>query len=114
MHVTGLAYRKTASNLTDERGILSVLEVLMLLLISGICGSIAQSLAGYSSSGCIASIVLGFIGAMLGCWLARLADLPLLFSIELGGQEFPIIWSIIGASIFSAVLGMLSRQRPTK
>ncbi|MEX0727381.1 MAG: hypothetical protein WD065_13990 [Planctomycetaceae bacterium] len=91
---------------------MTIIEVLLLLLIAGVCGSIAQSLAGYSSSGCLASIVLGFIGALLGSRLARLADLPLLFSINIGGQEFPIIWSIIGAAIFSAVLGLLSRRRP--
>ena len=81
------------------------------LLIAGICGSLAQSLAGYSRGGCLVSIVLGFIGALFGTYLARLSGLPELFAIEVGGKTFPIIWSIIGASLFAAVLALISRQR---
>ncbi len=42
------------------------LEILVLLLVAGICGGIARSLVGYSHGGCLASIALGFIGALLG------------------------------------------------
>lgn len=83
----------------------------MLILVAGICGSIAQSLAGYSHGGCLVSIVLGFIGALLGMWLARLLGLPELLEIEFGDQPFPILWSIIGASIFVALLSLISRSR---
>jgi len=48
----------------------SVVEFLILLLVAGICGSIAQSLVGYSHGGCLVSIVLGLIGAVLGTFLA--------------------------------------------
>ena len=43
----------------------------MLLLVAGIIGSLAQSIVGYSHGGCAVSIVMGFIGALLGTWLAR-------------------------------------------
>jgi len=46
--------------------------LLLLLLIAGVCGSLAQALVGYSHGGCLASIALGFIGAILGTWLAEL------------------------------------------
>jgi uncharacterized membrane protein YeaQ/YmgE (transglycosylase-associated protein family) len=91
-----------------------ILEFLILLVVAGICGSLAQSIAGYSHGGCLVSIALGFIGALLGTWLARLAGLPELFTIQLGGREFPIIWSIIGAALFSAVLGVFSRPRAVR
>jgi uncharacterized membrane protein YeaQ/YmgE (transglycosylase-associated protein family) len=91
---------------------MSILEFLILLLVAGICGSLAQSVAGYSHGGCLVSIVLGFIGALLGTWLARLAGLPELFNIRIGNQDFPIIWSIIGAALFSAVLSLFTRPRP--
>jgi uncharacterized membrane protein YeaQ/YmgE (transglycosylase-associated protein family) len=90
---------------------MTILEFLLLLLIAGVCGSLAQGLVGYSHGGCLVSIVLGFIGALLGTWLARLTGLPELFSIQLGGREFPIIWSIIGAALFAAVLALLARPR---
>jgi uncharacterized membrane protein YeaQ/YmgE (transglycosylase-associated protein family) len=82
--------------------------VILLLIVAGVCGSLAQSLVGYSHGGCLISIVLGFIGALLGSWLARTIGLPELFNIQIGNQPFPIIWSIIGAALFVAVLSLLS------
>lgn len=90
---------------------ISVLELVLLLVIAGICGSLAQSIAGYSHGGCLASIALGFIGALLGTWLARAAGLPDLFTIRVGDHTFPIIWSIIGAALFSALLSLATRPR---
>jgi len=87
---------------------MSLLEFLILLLISGVCGSIAQSLVGGSRRGCLVSIALGFIGAMIGVWLSRRLGFPELFVIQLGDRQFPVIWSIIGASLFVAVLALLS------
>lgn len=85
-------------------------DILLLLFIAGICGALGQTIAGYSHTGCLGSIVLGFIGALLGAWLARLLSLPELFAINVGGQTtFPIIWSIIGAALFVALLGFLTR-----
>ena len=90
---------------------MSVVEFLLLLLIAGICGSVAQAMVGFSRGGCLVSIALGFIGALLGTWLARLAGLPELLNVPLGGQSFPIIWSIIGAALFAAVLALIARPR---
>ncbi len=89
---------------------MSVLEFLVLLLIAGICGSLAQALVGYSHGGCLVSIALGFIGALLGTWLARQSGLPELMSIQVGERTFPIIWSVIGATLFAALLGLLTRR----
>jgi uncharacterized membrane protein YeaQ/YmgE (transglycosylase-associated protein family) len=89
---------------------MSVLEFLLLLLVAGICGSLAQALVGYSHGGCLVSIVLGFIGAILGSWLAQKAGLPELFTVQIGGKNIPIIWSIIGAALFSAVLSLITRR----
>jgi uncharacterized membrane protein YeaQ/YmgE (transglycosylase-associated protein family) len=89
---------------------MSILEFLLLLLIAGICGSLAQGLVGYSHGGCLVSIALGFIGALLGTWLARQMNLPELLNIQLGGQNFPIIWSIIGAALFAALLSLITRR----
>lgn len=88
-----------------------ILEFIVLLVIAGICGSLAQSLSGYSHGGCLISIVLGFIGALLGTWLQRATNLPELFVVDIGGRSFPIIWSIIGAALFSAVLSLFSRRQ---
>jgi uncharacterized membrane protein YeaQ/YmgE (transglycosylase-associated protein family) len=89
---------------------MSVVEFLLLLLIAGICGSVAQALVGYSQGGCLVSIALGFIGALFGSWLARQAGLPEILNIQLGDRSFPIVWSIIGAALFAAVLALISRR----
>ncbi len=91
---------------------MTIWQILVLLIIAGICGSIGQAIAGRGSGGCIVSIVLGFIGALLGLWLARLMGLPELFTVQIGNEPFPIIWSIIGAALFVAVLSLFTRRRP--
>lgn len=90
---------------------MSVVEVLILLAVSAVCGLLAQMLAGYSRGGLIVAIVLGFIGALIGMWMATKMNLPELFTLEIGDTRFPIIWSIIGATLFIAVVGMLTRRR---
>lgn len=90
---------------------MTLLDVLILLLVSGICGALGQAIAGYSRGGCLVSIALGFIGALLGMWIARMMGLPELFPVRIGGTSFPIIWSIIGSALFVAVLTLVTRSR---
>ena len=89
---------------------MSVLQLLLLLAIAAICGGIGQSLVGYSVGGCLASIVVGLIGAYVGMWAATELGLPELFTLNIGGQPFPIIWSIIGSALFAALLGLINRS----
>ena len=89
---------------------MTIVELLLLLFIAGICGSIAQGIVGYSHGGCLVSIGLGFV-ALLGSWLARAVGLPDLFVINIGGQSLPVVWSIIGAAIFPALLSLIVRPR---
>ena len=90
---------------------MTILQLLILLLVAGVCGALAQTIAGYSRRGCLASIVLGFVGALLGTWLARLLKLPELFSVQVGPESFPVVWSIIGTALFVAVLNLLAFRR---
>ena len=90
---------------------MTLLDVLILLLVSGICGALGQAIAGYSRGGCLVSIALGFVGALLGMWIARQMGLPELFPVRIGGTSFPIIWSIIGSALFVAVLTLITRSR---
>lgn len=92
---------------------MTILEFLILLVISGICGSVAQSLVGFTRGGCLVSIVVGFIGSYLGLWFARRFDLPTFFVLEVGGVNFPVIWSVIGGLVFAGLLGLLFPSRGT-
>ena len=90
---------------------MTLMSLLILLLVAGVCGSIGQAIAGYSRGGCLVSIALGFIGALLGMYLARAIGLPELFAVDIGGERFPIIWSIIGSAIFVAIISLITRNR---
>jgi uncharacterized membrane protein YeaQ/YmgE (transglycosylase-associated protein family) len=90
---------------------MTLVEFLILLFIAGVCGSLAQAMAGYSRGGCLVAIAMGFVGALLGTWMARLTGLPEVFAIQVGDQSFPILWSIIGGALFAALLSLLTRGR---
>jgi uncharacterized membrane protein YeaQ/YmgE (transglycosylase-associated protein family) len=88
---------------------MTLMEFLVLLLIAAICGSVGQSLAGYDLGGCLVSIVVGFIGAYIGMWLAGRFGLPELFAIKVGGKTFPIIWSVIGSAVLTFIVALIRR-----
>jgi uncharacterized membrane protein YeaQ/YmgE (transglycosylase-associated protein family) len=91
---------------------MTLLDLIVLLIIAGICGALGQAISGFSRGGCLVSIAIGFIGALLGMWLARQLGLPELFAIQIGTTSFPIIWSIIGGALFVAIISLLTRRRP--
>jgi uncharacterized membrane protein YeaQ/YmgE (transglycosylase-associated protein family) len=90
---------------------MTLLGFLALLLIAGLAGALGQAIAGYSRGGCLVSIALGFIGALLGTWLAELLGFPELLVLRIGGQPFPLVWSVLGAALFVALLGLFQRPR---
>lgn len=90
---------------------MSIVDFLILLVIAAVCGSLGQAIAGYSLGGCVLSIVVGFVGAWLGVWIARQFGLPGLFVITVGSNPFPVVWSIIGSAVLAAVVGALTRSR---
>lgn len=90
---------------------MSIWDIIFLILIAGFCGSLAQAMVGFSRGGCLVSIVLGFIGALIGSGLARAFELPEPFAIEVGDRTFPLLWSIIGAALFVAILSFITPRR---
>ena len=88
---------------------MTLMGFLVLLLIAAICGSIGQSLAGYDLGGCLVSIVVGFIGAYIGLWVAGKLGLPRLFEINIQGESFPVLWAIIGSALFTLIMALLRR-----
>lgn len=87
-------------------------SLLVYLLIAAVAGAIGRAIAGGTHGGCLVSIAVGFIGALLGPWLARQAGLPEPLLIRLsGGPEFPFLWAVIGASLFVAIVILISGRR---
>ena len=79
--------------------------------IAAIFGAVGKALGGGARGGLIGSIALGFIGALLGPWVPRQLGLFEPFVFHMSGQSFPILWSIVGAALFVALLHLLSGRR---
>lgn len=90
---------------------MSLLDIIILLVVAGIAGGIGKALSGFSRGGCFLSVVVGFIGALIGTWLARELKLPEIFVLNIGTTRFPVIWAIIGAGLFTAVLGLITSKK---
>jgi uncharacterized membrane protein YeaQ/YmgE (transglycosylase-associated protein family) len=90
---------------------ISLTGLIVLIIIAAVCGAIGRALAGGTRGGLVVSIVLGFIGALLGPWVAAQLKLPEPLMINIGGHPFPILWSIIGSALFVAIIHLVSGRR---
>jgi uncharacterized membrane protein YeaQ/YmgE (transglycosylase-associated protein family) len=90
---------------------MALISFLILLLIAGLCGAIGQAIVGYSHGGLLGSIAIGFIGALVGIWVARKLGLPEWFAVRVGNETFPIIWSIAGSALCVAILALITGRR---
>jgi uncharacterized membrane protein YeaQ/YmgE (transglycosylase-associated protein family) len=93
---------------------MTILGFLILLVIAALVGIVGQALAGYSLGGLVISAVVGFIGALLGMWIARTLGLPEPLPITVEGETFPIFWAVIGSALFTALIGLLTSRRRTR
>jgi uncharacterized membrane protein YeaQ/YmgE (transglycosylase-associated protein family) len=87
---------------------LTLTGFLILLFIAGLCGAIGRAIAGGTHGGCLVSIAVGFIGALLGSLIANHFHFPELWIITVEHHPFPIVWSIIGGALFVAVVHLFS------
>jgi uncharacterized membrane protein YeaQ/YmgE (transglycosylase-associated protein family) len=84
--------------------------LIFLLVVAAVCGAVGRALAGGIRGGLIVSIAVGFVGAMLGPWVAAQMGLPEPFMLRVAGESFPVLWSIIGGALFVAIIHLLSRR----
>lgn len=91
---------------------MGILDFIVLLIVAGVCGAIGQAVSGFSRGGCLVTIAIGFIGALIGMWLKKALGLPEILMLNLGETSFPIIWSILGSALFVAVISFLTRRKP--
>jgi uncharacterized membrane protein YeaQ/YmgE (transglycosylase-associated protein family) len=88
---------------------MTLLELIVYLVVAGVCGAIARALAGGTGGGFVISLLVGFLGAFVGTWLARQFHLPSLFGVTIGGHPFPIVWSIVGGIVLVGLAHVLMR-----
>ncbi|MDZ7271239.1 MAG: GlsB/YeaQ/YmgE family stress response membrane protein [candidate division KSB1 bacterium] len=85
---------------------MSLLGFLVLLLVAAVCGSVGAAIAGFSRPGCLANIAIGLIGAVIGSWLANQLHAPPFLVVA----RIPVFWAVIGAALFMAIIGAISRR----
>ena len=86
---------------------MSITGLLVLLLVAGLCGMVAEGLVGFSPGGCLVSMGVGLIGAWLGTWVAQRFGLPALLVLDLEGASLDVIWTILGSMLFLIPLAVL-------
>jgi uncharacterized membrane protein YeaQ/YmgE (transglycosylase-associated protein family) len=89
---------------------MGLLEFLLLLLIAGICGAVAEMIVGFSPGGFLVSIIIGLLGAYVGSWLAGVLGLPPVLAVSApaaGGFAFDIVWSILGAILLLLIVSLV-------
>jgi len=84
--------------------------LIILVVIAAICGAVGRAIGGGVRGGLLMSIVLGFIGALLGPWIAHQLKLTEPLMLHVSGQSFPVLWSVIGAAVFVALVHLISRR----
>ncbi len=84
--------------------------LIVLIVIAAVCGAVGRALAGGARGGLIVSTVLGFIGALIGPWIAAQLRLSEPLVIQISGHPFPVLWSIIGAALFVALMHLFYRR----
>lgn len=84
--------------------------LLLLIVIAAVCGAIGRSIAGGARGGLVVSTALGFIGALIGPWIAARLNLAEPFVVQISGHPFPVLWSIIGAAVFVALVHLFYRR----
>lgn len=89
---------------------MTLIGFLLLIVIGAICGALAEAIVGFHPGGFLASVGIGFVGALLGTYIARALELPALFAVQVDGYAIEIVWAILGAVVFLAVIGLLRRS----
>ena len=70
-------------------------------------------MAGTRQLGCLTSIAIGFVGAMLGRWGAERLGVSEIWVLSIGDTDIPVFATLVGAALFVAVLNLISgRNRP--
>jgi len=94
------------------------IELMTVLIVVGICGSIAAWIVGYAPGGLLLSIIVGVIGAYLGGWLNSLLpfQIPLMSRLDIvvGTTRFNPLWAIAGSAVLLLLLNTLrgGQRRP--
>lgn len=87
------------------------IELVILFVVAFVIGLIAQLIVGFDRKGCLVTVAIGFIGAVLGSFLVSSFNLPELFAPTIGSKQIPLVWGIIGAVVFILIVSLILGRR---
>lgn len=95
---------------------MNLLELLLVLVVAGLCGAVAELIVGFKPGGVLIAIIIGVIGAYAGNLLASilLQGVPALryfIVISVGAIEFDLVWATIGSILVTWGLATLRSNR---
>jgi uncharacterized membrane protein YeaQ/YmgE (transglycosylase-associated protein family) len=93
--------------LENKEESVDLLQILILLVIAGICAAIAQWIVGFSPGGFIMSIIVGVVGAYLGASFADLLPIQPLLPIYIRGFEIDLVWAVLGSLLLLLLLYLI-------
>jgi uncharacterized membrane protein YeaQ/YmgE (transglycosylase-associated protein family) len=81
-----------------------LLQLLILLVVAGLCGAVAEWIIGYNPGGLLVAIIIGVIGAYIGNWIGGLLPLDLPLTVQVDSVTFNLIWAVIGSLILLVLI----------
>lgn len=90
---------------------MTLIDLIPIAVVALVCGAAGQITSGFSRNGWIMHTAIALLGAIGGVALARTFNFPLIFSVMVGGSQFPLLWSLLGATALVAVISLLLKPR---
>jgi uncharacterized membrane protein YeaQ/YmgE (transglycosylase-associated protein family) len=89
---------------------MTALEFVILLVMAAVLGILSQRLLGYKLGGLFVSIILGFLGGLLGKFMHGWLNLPISFVLEIGDARLPVVSCFLGALLITFLFGLVAKS----
>lgn len=86
------------------------ISLLLCLILAGGLGILSQRILGFKIGGLFVSILIGFVGALVGRELYRAFSLPEVLRLEIDGRPFPVTWCFVGSLLATLIFGWFAKR----
>jgi uncharacterized membrane protein YeaQ/YmgE (transglycosylase-associated protein family) len=88
---------------------MNLIDLSLIALVGIICGTSAQLTSGSSKGGWIVNLALGFFGALVGVFVSRSLNAPVVYDLKVAAVTFPLIYCILGAVLCLAAISLFMK-----
>ncbi len=90
---------------------MGLIEFGALVVLAGVVGVVGQFLTGYSRGGLPVSVLMAFVGALAGPWVANQMNWPQALFVPIGDSQFPLVSSAVGGLVLVVVVNLATKKR---